>query len=163
MRKFSRYLLPLALILAFVCSSVSAQTTSGNAPICGSIAILDGVTVNTRVIVGPAATNTTIFINGVPTVTQINSTRIHLCNIHYRVNQTATAANFGLATGTGTNCATGLANFTPQWTGVVSSVNDFGENFTSSAGLVVPAGKDLCLRLSAAPTGAQLQISYGIW
>jgi hypothetical protein len=127
---------------------------------CNLSASLDGVTVTTQIVAAPPLTSTTVNINGTPTVVNTGSQRIKICGVNMVVNQTTTAANYGLAYGTGSNCATGTTNVTPQWVGTVSVKDRWDANFGVEGPLILPAGKALCLKLSAAPTGAQVLIRY---
>jgi hypothetical protein len=167
MKRFISFSLAFLLMFAvgaFVAPSMaSAQTTAAGAFTCNQYAILDNVTATTKVISAVAATTTTININGVPTSTQINSKRIRICNVSFRVKQAAGAANFGLTTGTGTNCGTGSASLTPQWYGTASVVDEKTINYGSDGAVLVPTAKDLCFALSAAPTNAQIAISYAVY
>lgn len=162
---FTAFLLCLIVMLfaTLIVPLASAQTTIANTFTCSQLAILDNVTATTRVIVAAGSTQT-VYVNGVATQVSTNSRRLRICNVTFRVKQTATPANFGLTTGTGTNCATGSANFTPQFVGTASTNDTLLMNLGADGALLVPIGKDLCLSISVAvPTQAQILVSYGTW
>lgn len=161
MKRFVGLFICFLLLFAIAVPAV-AQTTAANTFTCTQLAILDSVTATTKVISAPTPATSNATINGaivaIPT-----GKRIRICHITYRVVQGVAAADFGLKTGTGTNCGTGTANLTPQWAGVASITETMTILYGSDGSVLVPAGKDLCFALSAAPTKAQISISYGVW
>jgi hypothetical protein len=112
----------------------------------------------------PVPTGITIPIyNGAGTsVGSASTPKIIICSAQIQVNQAVGAADFGLVTGTGTACATGQANLTPQWQGTASVKERVDFLYGSGAPLIAPAGKAVCLKLSAAPTGARILLTYQV-
>jgi hypothetical protein len=88
---------------------------------------------------------------------------VRICSVYFQVIQGTAAANFGLVAGTGTNCGTGQANLTGAWTGVASTIQGYTQEPGPSAAIKAPAGKAVCLNLSAAPTAANVQILYAVY
>lgn len=85
---------------------------------------------------------------------------VRIRSVYVAVNQTTTAANYGLVAGTGTNCANNQTKLTPTYTGHVSGTDYYSPSFSGVATLDVPLGYSVCLKLSAAPTSASVQILY---
>jgi hypothetical protein len=157
---FSSIVALLILMVLVLSPPVMAQQTGANA-VCPLSVVLNTATANTQLIAAPAANTTVTYINGTPT-TVSKGKAVHICNMTIVVKQAVGAANFGLISGTGTVCATGTANLTPQYLGTASVVEKVQEHFNADGALVAPAGKAVCLKLSATPTDAQVLITYNI-
>lgn len=113
---------------------------------CPATALLNGVT----------ATGDLITVAGPPRIARI-------CSVTVQIQQTTPAANFGLVYGTGTACGTNQGNLTPQWTGVAGAQQSFTLNVPSNASMMAPAGNNVCLKLSATPTSANVHALYRIY
>lgn len=150
-------LLPL---LALFCSVSHADTL---ASLCNQTAIVsnDIAVGPTQIIAAPPPS--TLWVNSPPTATSRNLAGVHICSVDLAVTSGATAVSYGLVTGTGTNCAIGTANLTPQWFGVASQKDRWNSYLAENTYLVAPAGKAVCLNLSAVPTNAQALVVYGVW
>lgn len=149
------------LIFAFVlllCSLAVAQAPPEVR--CNQFAVIDNATASgaAQVIAAPAA-GPVIFLND-GTTTAGPTARVHVCAVSIMVTQTATPATFGLVYGTGTNCATGQNNLTPQWAGTASAKDIWNITLGGEAPLVVPMGNAVCLKLSAAVTKGQVLVIY---
>lgn len=151
---------PFALLLPSVVVAQSSQPLSQVVCPFAAGAAVASFTTTTRIVTAATARTNTININGTPTAVTATSS-IRICGVELRVNQTSSAADYGLVTGTGTNCGTGQANLTPQWKGTISVIEIMDRNYNAQAPLTAPAGKDVCVKLSAAPTGALAIIRYG--
>lgn len=89
---------------------------------------------------------------------------IRICYVSIFVVQPASAANFGLVSGTGSNCATGQSNLTPQWTGVQSALSqNYIKSVPFGSAWFVPYQNAVCLNLSATVTSAQVEILYDVY
>lgn len=154
----------LILILClglFVLPATAQSTTSTTSATCGLSALLNTTTATAQIVAAPASNTKIAIINGVST--SINAgQKIHICTVDILVKQTTTAADFGLVYGTGSNCATGITNLTPQWVGTISVIDKYQGNYGSAAALTAPSGKAVCLKLSNTPTNAQVLITYNI-
>jgi hypothetical protein len=148
----------LALLLVAVPAFAQAARTD-TAPTCTLSALLNSVTATTEIVAAPSASTTAVFINGVSTSVS-KAKAIQICSVNVLVNQAVGAADFGLIYGTGTNCGTGGTNLTPQWVGTASVKETWAFSGSSSDVIAAPAGKAVCLKLSAAPTKAQVLITY---
>lgn len=71
--------------------------------------------------------------------------RIFVCG--YVVYAAGSATNVGLVYGTGTNCATNLTKITPAWP--LGANGGLAENNANWVGILIPAGKALCVNTSA--------------
>lgn len=151
------------LTLACALGAVAQNPTSSRCPL-STIVTDDTSSGNLQIIAVPTITNTYVY-TGQPPVRTLNPNQptIHICSVKAVLVQTTTAANYGLVTGTGSNCATGAANLTPQWIGTVSVREVWDQYFGDQAGPVTPAATAVCWKLSAAPTHSQLLVTYGIW
>jgi hypothetical protein len=139
---------------AFAQQNIAANTLG-----CTLSGLLATATANAQIIAAPTATSVTQFINGAST--SITTTKsIKVCSVFVSVKQAAGAADFNLISGTGTNCATGAANVTTPKFGTASVVDNFQQEYGQGSYLVVPAGKALCLKVSATPTNASATILY---
>lgn len=115
----------------------------------------------TEIVAVPSQTSVPIFINGVSTVNPAKP-KVVICSVQIQVNQAAGAADYGLVQGTGTACATGQTNLTPQWQGTASVKETKDFLYGASAPLVAGSGNAVCLKLSAAPTGARVLVTYQV-
>ena len=88
---------------------------------------------------------------------------IHICSYAIQVSQSATPVTFGFTSGTGSVCATGSGLVTPLYLGVASVAQFISENFDAGNSLTVGAGKNLCLTMSGAPTGAVVHITWSAY
>jgi hypothetical protein len=95
--------------------------------------------------------------------TNIPGLAIHICSYTVLVSQGSTAVTFGLVSGTGTACATGNALVTPLYPGIASSGQQVSEVYDADGALNIPAGTNLCLQLSGAPTGAVVHITWAAY
>lgn len=95
--------------------------------------------------------------------TNITGLSIHICSYVIQVSQSATPVTFGLTSGTGSVCATTNALVTPLYLGVASTGQLVSEVYSTGSPLNVPAGKNLCLALSGAPTGAVVHITWSAY
>lgn len=160
----SRLKLFAVLLLSLACT-LGAVAQVGTAPQCPLSAIVtdDTSSGKSQIIALPSGLATPpIYINGVATVNP-NKPTIHICSIKARIIQASGAANYGLVYGTGSNCATGATNITPQWLGTASVTEDWTQYYGKDAAPAAAAGTAVCWSLSAAPTHSQLLVTYGIW
>lgn len=159
---FKRCITPLLLLgmLAMTPFAFGQKQVGAACPLSAQIAD-DTSSGALQIVAIPTIAQTYVYINGVKTANP-NTPQIHVCSVRIRVFQAGTPANYGLVTGTGTNCATGQANVTPQWKGTASVTDTFDEYFGDQTGPIVPTGSALCFLLSAAPTHSQLLLTYGI-
>ena len=139
---------------------VQAQQNVASNPLgCTLTAQLATGTATAKVVSASPTTSFVQTINGVATT--ITTTKaIKICAIFLQVKQAAGAAAFGLILGTGTNCATGPANVTPQFFGTASVIDKFQQEYTTGNYIVVTPGKDVCMKVSAAPTDMLALILY---
>lgn len=138
----------MLMCLAFAfCSLVAVAQSPGT--ICNKSAILSTSTSGVQQIIAAPANPT--------------PQSVHVCDVYFDLVQGATPANFGLVYGTGSNCGTGQANLTAQWIGVASSFQGFVQEPGPSAALFVPNNNAVCFDLTAAPTGAAVQVLYAIY
>lgn len=99
--------------------------------------------------------------SGTTAILAADQRSIRICNVYIQVVQPGSApANFGLVSGTGLACATGQANVTGQWLGVANSTQSFTQVTAPNVATFVGGGNGLCLKLSTAPTGAVVQVTY---
>jgi hypothetical protein len=163
MRKLTLCLIAISVLLlpslALAQQNPSAQLIC---PLAAGAAQASFTAATTRIVTAGAARTLTATINGASTNVG-TSPSIHICGVELRIVQTTGAADYGLVTGTGTNCGTGQANLTPQWKGTASVTEIMDRNYAPEAVLTAPAGKDVCVKLSATPTGALVLIRYGYW
>lgn len=156
-----RLFLAIAALL-LIPSAAIAQRGNGGSAICPyAVAVSSAASGETQLVTAPTGA-TTIYLGATPTTTPSQQS-IHICTVTIKVKQTATAANFGLAAGTGAACVTGTTTVTPLFLGTVSTTDTYQESFTMGGGLSVPVGNGLCLNMTAAPTGAQVLVTYGIY
>lgn len=161
MSAMKRFIVCLSLTLTLALGCVAQNPTSSKCPLSAQV-VDDTASGKLQIIAIPTLTNTYVWINGVRTLNP-NAPTIHICSIKAAIIQTSTAANYGLVTGTGTNCATGSVNLTPQWVGTISVREIWDQPLGDQAGLVAPSGTAICWNLSAAPTHSQVLLTYGIW
>lgn len=139
--------------------AIAQQNIAANPLGCTLQGVLATATANAQIIAAPTASSTIQSFNGVSTsVTTTKS--IKVCSVFISVKQAAGAADFNLISGTGTNCGTGAANVTTPKFGTASVVDNFQQEYGQGTYLVVPAGKALCLKVSATPTNASATILY---
>jgi hypothetical protein len=114
----------------------------------------------TEVIPIPTGASLPVFNGAGVKIGVANSPKVVICSVQLQVIQPGTPSDYGLVTGTGSNCATGQAALTPMWQGTasVTTVRDF--LYGSNAPLIAPPGKAVCLKLSANVTKAQILINY---
>jgi|ERR1051326_4355287 hypothetical protein len=155
----------LGLLSFLLVPTVQAQQNAASNPLgCTLQALLNDpsgspATATTRFFTAGATGTATVFINGVPTsVTTGKSMKI--CSWVINVKQTATPADFGLVYGTGTNCGTGTTNVTSQFFGTASVNDKAQQEYSSGTWLIVPPGKDLCVKTSAAVTNVRVTVLY---
>ena len=87
--------------------------------------------------------------------------KVRICAAYVNVVQPgASPGDFGLATGTGTACATGTANLTQQWQGTAGAIQGFTQQTPDGVIFEGPSGAAVCLKMSAAPTSAKAQVLY---
>lgn len=123
---------------------------------------LASITASGALEVIPVPTGITIpLFQGATSVGSAGSPHIEICHVSFSIVQTTGAADYGLVFGTGANCVTGKTNLTPQWFGT-ASVKEVRDLNYSTAPIVVPAGKAVCINLSAAPTGAKVFVTYTV-
>lgn len=144
-----RFVLASLLALAVAgCASTPAfaqtQNTCNNSQNFASAT----VTANTQLIAVP---------------TNISGLAIHICSYVLQVSQSATPVTFGLVSGTGSVCATNQALVTPLYLGSTSLVQLVFENYDAGGPLNVAAGQNVCLKLSGAPTGAVVHITWSAY
>lgn len=108
-------------------------------------------------------TSRTIFLGSTPTSDTSTAPAIKICSVSIRVKQPGSApADFGLVQGTGSNCATGQTNLTPQWYGTISVIDSYDKTFGGTGPLIAKKGNAVCLKDSAAPTSASVLINYAV-
>jgi hypothetical protein len=96
-------------------------------------------------------------------VIPINAKTIRICKVVFNVVQSATPINFSLISGTGSVCGTGTAQVTQIYTGVASSTQAYDQSVDGTVAWIAgAAGSAVCVSLSGAPTGASVQVFYGI-
>jgi hypothetical protein len=162
MKNLLRFTLSLCLLAALAVPAFAQNAQPVQCPLhAGSTLASITASGATQIIAIPTQVAPPIFINGTATVNPAKP-RIAICAVQIMVQQAGTAADYGLVTGTGTNCATGQVNLTPQWFGTASvkETRDFLNGGT--APLVTPPGTAVCLKLSNAPTGAKILIFYNV-
>ena len=154
----NRLLFALALPILSLCAV--AQTPNSSAR-CGLTAIIaDQTTATTAQMVAiPTGNSPKVYVNGTAQTNPLGPS-IRVCSVQIRIVQPATPTNFGFVYGTGTNCATGQANVTPQYVGTASTTEQLTQTFGYDAAITVPAGKALCFKTSAVSTHAQVLITY---
>lgn len=108
------------------------------------------------------ATATTTASGNLKIVTA-SSSSVRICAIYFSVQQGTTAANFSLIAGNGTNCSTNNEDVTPVWYGVAGAVQNYTQEIPQSAYIAAAATKDICIKLSAAPTNASVQVVYDLF
>ena len=87
--------------------------------------------------------------------------KVRLCAVFINVVQpSASPADFGLATGTGSNCGGATASLTQQWQGVISTIQSFTQQTADGVLFEGPISNAVCLQTSAAPTSAKVQVIY---
>jgi hypothetical protein len=145
MKSLFRFTVLLLIVCMFGLAGFGQQATTVNSK-CPYVAFTNTTTATVQLIAAP--TNTAF------------GKRLMLCHVDILVKQTTGAADFGLITGTGTNCGTGGANLTPQWVGTASVIDKYNQDFGLSP-IPVTANKAVCLKLSATPTNAQAMVTYG--
>jgi hypothetical protein len=162
MKKYLGLSLILILSACLMVLPAAAQTTTSTpAAVCNLSAMSNSTTANVQLVAAPASNTKIAIVNGVSTSISAGQ-KVHICTVDIVVKQTTTAADFGLVYGTGSVCATGLTNLTPQWVGTISVVDKMQLKFGADAALIAPAGKAVCLKLSNTPTNAQVLITYNI-
>lgn len=155
------FLLPL-LLMGMLAPAAFGQRLAGAACPLSAIITDDTSSGNLQMVAIPTGiTNPYIYINGVKTANPL-SPQIHVCSIRAVLIQPGTPANYGFVYGTGTNCATGATNVTPQWLGTASVTEHYDSYWTDQTALVLPPATALCWKLSAAVTHSQVLITYGI-
>jgi hypothetical protein len=105
----------------------------------------------------------TITGSGATQIIPVQTGLIRICQIIVQVVQTATPANFGVVSGSGTNCATNQGAVSAMWTGVASAIQGYTKNVPYGSVLFVANNNGVCLNLSAAVTGAQIEILYDVY
>jgi hypothetical protein len=162
MRKFIACLLlvtSIVLLTPVGPQAVAQQNAASNPLGCTLQAVLPTATANAQIVAAPATTSTQQFLNGV--VTSVPTTKsIKVCSVFISVKQAAGAADFNLIQGTGANCVTTPVNVTSPKFGTASVVDNFQQEYGTGTFLVVPAGKALCLKVSATPTNASATVIY---
>jgi hypothetical protein len=148
------------ILLTPVGPQAFAQQNIASNPLgCTLQGVLATATANAQIVAAPTASSTIQFINGASTT--ITTTKsIKVCSVFISVKQAAGAADFNLIQGTGANCVTSPVNVTSPKFGTASVVDNFQQEYGQGTYLVVPAGKALCLKVSATPTNASATIIY---
>ena len=91
------------------------------------------------------------------TANAASSNRVYICG--YIINVGAVATNVQLKSGTGTACATGTSNITPNF--VLNAYGQVNDPSNQWRGATSPAGNDLCIVTSAGnPVQAIIFYSY---
>lgn len=103
-----------------------------------------------------------------PTTNPYSPTQaIHICSFDIQVIQGATAANWSLIQGTGSNCGTvpttSAAPTVAGWLGVASTSQSIGQIYQSNNTKNLAPGQALCVNFTNAPTGAKVNVSYAIF
>lgn len=134
-----KLLVALALLAACITPAPAQQVGSIN---CSQNAQYDAATSgSTRIFTANAA----------------SSARVYICG--YTIQVGATATNVQLKYGTGTNCATGTGNLTPNF--VLPIAGLLTDPSGVWRGLVSPAGNDVCIVTSAGnPVQAIIYYTY---
>lgn len=114
MKRFRFLSIALSLMVLLASGTVSHSQAVGGVPTpCTQTAILNSVTASgaTQLIAAPTGPGVPTYINGfqstAATVGNTQGPRIHICSVQYRVNQTTTAANYGLIAAPGTGVLSG--------------------------------------------------------
>lgn len=83
---------------------------------------------------------------------------IYICSVVIGIGQPATASNFTLVSGTGTNCGTGTTAISALFHGYPSVYQTY--NQPSNQVIHIPAGNAVCINMSAVTTFADVQVYY---
>jgi hypothetical protein len=109
-----------------------------------------------------ASTQLSVSLPAAPYPPGINGYRFRVCKAIMQVTQGATPYNFSLISGTGSVCATNTVQMTQIYIGVVSSTQIYSTSVDATMVWTTALGANLCLSLTGAPIGANIQIWYGI-
>lgn len=84
--------------------------------------------------------------------------KINIVGFTIQIQQNASPVNWGLISGTGSNCATNTKLVTPAYLGYASIQQSIGQSYSVS----LPTGVALCFYVSGVPIGAVVNVAYTI-